>query len=268
MNKAYLSIILRKSHLMHFTDKLRYYYFKSKNWKKNREFIKKNSNSILPPDYYIYESFQLNYKEYFTKSKNSAEWVLNFYKKYKHDNPTTVLDWGCGPGRIIRHLPQMLNEDSKIYGTDYNKKSIDWCINNINGIQFNHNTLDALLPYEDNYFDFIFGISIFTHLSKEKHIEWTKELTRVLKKDGIMFFTTHGNAFKHKLTKRELNTFNKGELVLRGDVKEGHRTYTAYHPKKYLEQLFVSNNNIVLDHIEQESTNNKAQQDIWILKKK
>ncbi len=268
MNKGNLSIFLRKFGLMQLTDNIRFYYFKFKNRKKNNEFRIKNPDSVLPPDYYIYEAFQLNYEEYLTKSKNTAEWLLNYYRNHRNNNPVVVLDWGCGPGRIIRHLPAFLGKDSRIYGTDYNKKSIEWCKSHLKGIEFNHNSLVAKLPYEDVFFDFIFGISIFTHLSEEKHLEWTKELARILKKGGIMFFTTHGEAFQGKLSKKELEKFVEGKLVIRGHVKEGHRTFTAYHPAKYMYRLFTSNKLTVLEHIEQKSNNGRPQQDIWLLEKK
>ncbi len=267
MNKGDLSNLLRKLGLMRWTDDLRYHYFKFKNRKKNRAFLKKNPEAVLPPDYAIYEAFQLNYEEYLTKSKETAEWILGYYIKHKKSNPKTVLDWGCGPGRIIRHLPGILGKESKIYGTDYNIDSINWCKKNLQGVAFNHNTIEAALPYENDFFDFIFGISIFTHLSAEKHVEWTAELTRILKKGGRMFFTTHGRAFTGKLSKHEREQFNNGNLVVRGKVTEGHRTYSAYHPASYLNQLFTSNHLKVVEHTEQQSNNGKPQQDIWLLEK-
>lgn len=267
MNKGDLSNILRKLGLMHLTDNLRYYYFKIKNSKKNKIFLKKNPEIILPPSYYVYEAFQLNYEEYYSKSIESAKWILDFYKKHKKVYPTRVLDWGCGPGRIIRHLPNIIGEKSEVYGTDYNKKSIEWCRNNLKEIDFNHNGIEAELPYDSDFFEYIFGISIFTHLSKEKHYEWVKELSRITKKGGLLFFTTHGTAFKGKLNKKELQKFTEGELVVRGNVKEGHRTYTAYHPVSFMNDLFVSNGLKIIEHIEQDSNNGKPQQDIWLLEK-
>ena len=47
-----------------------------------------------------------------------------------------------------------------------------------------------------------------------------------------MFLTTQGDNFRVKLTDLELNKYNNDELVVRGKVKEGHRTYSAFHPKR------------------------------------
>ena len=108
---------------------------------------------------------------------------------------------------------------------------------NLPNISFNTNTLEAKLPYEDNSFDVIYGISIFTHLSEQMHFDWYKELYRVLKTNGILFLTTQGENFKLKLTQTENETFDEGSLVVRGNVKEGHRTYSAFQPNKFMKEL-------------------------------
>jgi ubiquinone/menaquinone biosynthesis C-methylase UbiE len=69
-----------------------------------------------------------------------------------------------------------------------NNKTITWSRQNLKGISFNQNTLQANLPYSDNYFDIIYGISIFTHLSQQMHYDWYNELERILKPNGIIFF--------------------------------------------------------------------------------
>ncbi len=42
----------------------------------------------------------------------------------------------------------------------------------------------------------IHAISIFMHLSETMHYAWINELYRILKKDGILIFTTHGELCK------------------------------------------------------------------------
>ena len=76
------------------------------------------------------------------------------------------------------------------------------------------------------------------------HYDWHKELYRVLKPNGIMYMTTQGENYKVKLTKIELEAYNNGELIVRGKVKEGHRTYSSFHPKVFMEKLFNSCSNV------------------------
>jgi len=266
MKRSQVSNLLRKLGLLYYMDYVRFTLQKIKNNKENKDFVQKNLDVQLPPDYLIYESFQLNYRKYYTDSFDTAVWLTDYFKKYITCENINILDWGCGPGRIIRHLPAVLGSSCVYYGTDYNQKSIEWCAKHLPGINFNINTLEAKLPYPDSTFDAIYGISIFTHLSEQLHYDWYNELYRVLKPKGIIFVTTHGDNCKIMLNETELKIYNADKLVVKGHVKEGHRTYTTYHPKAFMRKLFHKTE--VLEHIEIKPEKGKyIPQDIWILKK-
>jgi hypothetical protein len=52
---------------------------------------------------------------------------------------------------------------------------------------------------------------------------------------------------------------------MRGKVKEGYRTYSAFHPKAFMEKLFK--NAIIVDHVETKPEGFWIPQDIWMAKK-
>ena len=266
MNKGNISNFLRKLRLIYLLDRIRFNLQKFKNRNVNRAFKKENQDIKLPPDYLIYESFQINYRKYYTESYDTAIWIKDHFEKYIQLENKKILDWGCGPGRVIRHLPKVVGNGCSFYGTDYNAKSIDWCSKNLPGIEFNNNKLEAKLPYNDNFFDAIYGISIFTHLSEKMHFDWMEELTRILKPGGIMFLTAQGNNFRVKLTQQELKNYDAGNIVVRGKVKEGHRTFSAFHPNDFMKKLFEKVE--ILEHIETKPTKNLwLPQDIWMVRK-
>ncbi len=267
MNRGQISNALRQLGLIYFTDWVRYYMERHNNRKINNDFKKSNPDVKLPPDYLIYESFQLNYKKYYTESIGTAQWIANYLEKHIDLHNKKILDWGCGPGRVIRHLPSVIGNGCEYYGTDYNEQSIEWCSKNLPDIKFNKNSLEAKLPYADDFFDVIYGISIFTHLSEPLHFDWYSELFRILKPNGIMFLTTQGDNFKVKLTDSEVLKYNNGALIIRGNVKEGHRTFSAFHPTAFMKKLF--HNVEILEHVAPKPENEKwVPQDIWIIKKK
>lgn len=265
MQKQHITSFLRKLRILHLADKVRFYIQKSKNNKANREFKAKYPEVRLPPDYLIYESFQLDYHKYYVQSKEGAKKLVQLFAKNIDLKDKKILDWGCGPGRIVRHLPELIGNNCSYFGTDYNARSIHWCSNNLPEISFNNNSLEASLPYEDNFFDVIYGLSIFTHLSSSMHKEWYTELYRVLKPKGILLLTTQGDIYKAKMTPAELEQYNKGELVVRGQVKEGHRIFSAFQPRAFMEELF--SNATVVDHIEEPVVDNWYPQDKWIIRK-
>ncbi len=266
MNKGKVSNILRKLRLIYVLDRFRFYLQKFKNRHVNREFKKNHPEIKLPPDYLIYESFQIHYPKYYNESKDSAIGIVNLIKKHIQLRDKKILDWGCGPGRLIRHLPEVVGNGCRYFGTDYNTKSIEWCKMNLPGIEFNVNSLEADLPYSDDFFDVIYGISIFTHLSEQMHVSWMNELNRIIKPGGVMYLTTQGDNFRIKLTEVEREKYDKGELVVRGNVKEGHRTYSAFQPKKFMEDLFSEHE--ILEHIKKQPGNKLwLPQDTWIVRK-
>src|SRR5690606_37688433 len=132
-----VSNFLRRIGLLYAADSVRYQYMRSKNRKINKRFTDANPKVRLPPDYLIYESFQLDYKKYYFDSSVTAQWLTDHFKEYISLREKRILDWGCGPGRIIRHLPELIGNGCEFYGTDYNKRSIEWCSDNLPGINFN-----------------------------------------------------------------------------------------------------------------------------------
>ena len=184
----------------------------------------------------MYESFQLNFEKYYSGGRKTTEWLLNLCRPFLDLEEATMLDWGCGPARIVRHLPDLL-PGATVHGTDYNRKTIAWCKEAIPEVEFGVGKLAPPLEYPDAHFDLIYGISIFTHLSEANHVAWLTELARILKPGGVLFLTTQGDIFRQKLTPTEKTQYDGGSLVVRGGVKEGHRVYSAFQPPSYFRDL-------------------------------
>jgi SAM-dependent methyltransferase len=257
---------LRRLHLMHFADNVKYYFEWLKNKSKNDAFVKKHPNVALPPSYILFESFQMNYEKYFVGGKETAQWIVDLATPFVDLQNATILDWGCGPARVVRHLKELIAGNCAVFGTDYNKKTIHWCKKNIENVVFEENDVNPPTVFDNEKFDLMYGISIFTHLSEENHHLWFSELLRISKKGGVLILTTHGDAFAAKLTDDEKIIFAKNEMVIRGNVVEGHRVFTAFQPSQYLKNMF-ENKVEILKHIEGQKKNWGIEQDVWILKK-
>ena len=82
-----------------------------------------------------------------------------------------ILDFGVGCGRVIRPLHELCLDthltDSKLhwFGSDIDAEAIAWCSSALESIgTFVVNSHMPPLPFDDQYFDFVYSISIFTHL--------------------------------------------------------------------------------------------------------
>jgi SAM-dependent methyltransferase len=261
--KQNISGVLRKTGLLGISDKLRYQWQKLRHAGANRNFIKNNPAIVFPPPYFIYETYRLNYEEYYNDGYATAKELTDLIKaNVVLTANSRVLDWGCGPARITRHLPSLL-PGAAIYGTDYNPKYIDWCKTNIPGIEFHLNKIEPPFRYENDFFDAVIGLSIFTHLSIKGHTEWITELYRVLKKGGILIITTQGAAYRDKLLKEEQSQFDKNEIVVRENFKQGHRLYSSYQPQEAIVEM-IKNKFQLLEYMEGDKA---GLQDMWVLKK-
>lgn len=267
MNTGKLTKPFRDLGMMHLLDKAKYAYQKWENGGRNAQFVQKNPGLKLPPDYMLFEAFQLDYQKYYEGGERTAKWLMGLFEKHTPMTGKTILDWGCGPARVVRHFPGLLGKSSEIHATDYNPGTIDWCRKNIEEVHFAINQLNPPTTYPNEHFDFIYGISIFTHLSEANHPPWFDELMRITKKGGLVLLTTHGTVFCDKLTEQERRSFEQDKLVERGQVVEGHRVFAAFHPPSYFRQL-VESRAEVLEHIPGTRKDWGREQDVWILRKR
>ncbi len=183
-----------------------------------------------------------------------------------HKRSVRVAEWGCGPARIIRHLTRIDRFDHvSLYGYDYNPKTIAWCRSNLEHINFHECNLNPPLSAASNYFDCIYALSVFTHLSEKMHYEWMDELFRMLRPGGILIFTSHGNNSAKRLLSADRKTYETGKLVVKGGVSEGKKHFLAYHPPTYIKNKLL-NGKEILNHLESPDAY-RLGQDVWIVRK-
>lgn len=154
-----------------------------------------------------------------------------------------ILDFGCGCGRFLIPLSFKLNP-KKLYGTDIDEEAIKWFNSNYNS--FADLAVNPVLPptkYSDNTFDFIYSISIFTHLPEDMQFAWLKELRRITKSKGYLILTTHGeNCYKNfspKVLKKikEIGFYYIGYRSLRTEgLPEFYQS--AYHSVDYIKRVW------------------------------
>jgi SAM-dependent methyltransferase len=99
---------------------------------------------------------------------------------------STLLDWGCGSGRVTRHLPR--HTGARILGRDPDALTVGWCARNLPG-DFATCGLHPPLDLGDGSIDAAISLSVFTHLSAATQGEWLAELARVIHPGGLLLLT-------------------------------------------------------------------------------
>jgi len=102
-----------------------------------------------------------------------------------------ILDFGCGCGRTLIHM-QNLAPGAQFDGADIDVKAIDWCKRNLKFATFSLSRETPPIDYAADTFDFIYAISVFTHLNEDYQFRWLEELRRIAKSGATIVLTVHG----------------------------------------------------------------------------
>jgi SAM-dependent methyltransferase len=147
----------------------------------------------------------------------------------------SLLDFGCGCGRVVRHWRGLRGE---VHGTDYEGAGVEWCRRHLPFGRFARNELRPPLAYASGHFAFIYALSVFTHLPAELQEPWMSELSRVLAPGGHLLISLHGTAYEDGLSPPERALYDAGQLVVRYDAPGGNAC-GAYHPPDYIRNVLA-----------------------------
>ena len=176
----------------------------------------------------------------------------------------SLLDFGCGCGRVVRTWRSL--PDTAVHGTDYSPDAVAWCRANLAFASFDVNGLEPPLPHADASFDFVYALSVFTHLPDSLQHRWVAELRRVLRPEGVLLLTTHGAAYRRRLSPDELARFDADELVVRWGQVAGTNLCAAFHPERYVRERLADGFD-VLDFAPEGAKGN-PEQDQYLLRRR
>ena len=235
---------------------------------KNREFLEANPGFHVPPKSLAFDAYATPDWEYYHRSgTHYAEFLKEVMRKHTSDSEAVaVMEWGCGPGRVIRHFPGLVSADATVCGSDYNPNSIAWCREHIEGVSFSTNELRPPLAHEDGSFSFVYAISVFTHLSEDSCLEWMDEISRILRPGGVFFFTTHSEASADYLLPEERAIYETHGCCSRDKVKEGKKMFGSWHHPSYIKETLMKDWEL-LDHITGDDFRYLHRQDAWVARK-
>lgn len=104
----------------------------------------------------------------------------------------SVLDFGCGCGRILMHL-ERLADTAAVFGCDIDARAVRWATEHLPWARLAVNRPEPPLPYDDATFDLVYNHSVFTHLDEEHQDLWLAELRRVARPGATLLLTVHGD---------------------------------------------------------------------------
>jgi SAM-dependent methyltransferase len=118
----------------------------------------------------------------------------------------TVLDFGCGCGRIA--LPMFFEQGMLTHACDIDASATAYLAGQLPSVDVRATPFKPPLPYDDNTFDVVYSVSIWTHLTAADQIEWLKEMRRIIKPGGYLMATTSSyKAIEHRRDNMKIATW-------------------------------------------------------------
>lgn len=197
----------------------------------------RSRNSMVPP-----KSMSFVGKGDFEKI--GREFLTHFVNLAKLQPHESVLDVGCGIGRMAIPLTEYLKPQGGYWGFDIVRKGIDWCTDRIvpkfPHFHFQHSNVynkhynpegtvraaDYVFPFEAGFFDFIFLTSVFTHMVPADLENYLKEIARVMKPGARCLITM----FLLNEKSRQLILDGKSDLDFRHEI-DGYLTTKPSDPE-------------------------------------
>ncbi|MFO7627755.1 MAG: class I SAM-dependent methyltransferase [Candidatus Fermentibacteraceae bacterium] len=149
---------------------------------------------------------------------------------------SVCLDFGCGAGRLARHLHH--HASFELHGTDVDAAAVKWCRQHL-GRRFQKNVHGKPLQYEDGTFDVVLAIAVFPHMNLKDQGFYMAEMKRVLKPGGSLLLTLKGPDRRSELSRAEREVFDSGEPVVREPRYSTQRYCLAYHPREFAEKVMA-----------------------------
>jgi SAM-dependent methyltransferase len=143
-----------------------------------------------------------------------------------------VLDFGCGLSRVLRWWRMFPTVE--IHGTDIDVAAIMWNRERLGHGIFAFNTLDPKLDYPADHFDMVHAIGVMSHLPEHLQIVWFKELLRILRPGGQLYFTARGRSCRALLPPDLQAVFDDHRLVSGGAEQAGTEHCVAFHPPQWV----------------------------------
>lgn len=163
------------------------------------------------------------------------------------DNDITVLDFGCGWGRMSRLFFRSISNQN-FWGADVDPRIIRFCNNNMR--HGNYKVIPPSPPtkFASDSFDLIFAYSVFSHLAEPTALAWIKELARLLKPGGLLIATTQGLDFLDFCEDKQGKVHEKGWYnVLAQSFLPIEKSKEAYKNGQFLFESQLRNNSDIRD---------------------
>ena len=141
------------------------------------------------------------------------------------DDVDSWLDFGCGYGRVIRFLLRRV-PPHRVSGVDVIGDAVGFCAREF-GVWASlvGSDFDTI---ELGEFDFVFAISVMTHIPPDAAVAFLRLIQRTTKPGGIAMFTTQGEACLQDIAGQFSPRYAQGAAAIRESYARDGMAYVPY----------------------------------------
>jgi SAM-dependent methyltransferase len=197
----------------------------------------------LPPDaLMIAVSNHANHEDFARSRMNGPAQMLADLTEagIDHGKLIDTLDFGCGCGRFLAGWV-MRGSPMRLRGCDYNPVLVQWCSENIPGVQMKVNHIGQPVPFAAGSLDFVYLLSVFTHLTVAEQKRLVADFRRLLRPGGYVYVTFHGEYFHPEILPRVeggAEIFKRDGFLIQYENLEGQNDCWTLHSPGYLSAVF------------------------------
>lgn len=171
--------------------------------------IEEIADEDLLYQYIIQRRGDSGHAAYFRGGLQNANQVAAEARRILKREPLNVLEFASGYGRVSRHLQTTMPE-TKIAASDIHPQACAFLRDRLGITAFESATDPDDLSIEEK-FEFIFVLSLFSHLPDRTFRRWLGALYSLLAPGGALLFTTHGQTSLSRFEGIDLANEETGE---------------------------------------------------------
>jgi SAM-dependent methyltransferase len=134
-------------------------------------------------------------RSYLTHGRQAAcdvERILTHLGRPFFSDWQSVLDFGCGSGRVLRWLLPRRAANQQVEGCDVDAAAINWAAANFPEAHWTVSPYEPPLHYPADAFELLYSVSVFSHFDSRLEALWLREIHRILRPGGKALLSTHG----------------------------------------------------------------------------